>query len=161
MTVRSTRHHTLLHNPTILRTKTFFVPAWHPRQIYCCMPARSTRHHTLLHNSTIIHTKTFFAPACHPHKKILSTSKYDSKTNSSGNISLFPYLGLGLELRLRLWLRSNHPRSCNRYKSLHATTLVASYFYFYVLCNYYHTHENRGVLDNPYYSQYYTLTNTG
>ena len=117
------------------------------------MPARSTRHHTLLHNSTIIHTKTFFAPACHPHKKILSTSKYDSKTNSSGNISLFPYLGLGLELRLRLWLRSNHPRSCNRYKSLYATTLVASYFYFYVLCNYYHTHENRGVLDNPYYSQ--------
>ena len=29
---RSTRHHTLVHNPTILHTKTFFAPACHLRQ---------------------------------------------------------------------------------------------------------------------------------
>ena len=79
MSVRSTRHHTLLHNPIILHTKTFFVPACHPRKIYHCITARSTRPHTLLHNPTIIHRKTFFAPACHPRQKISSTSKYDSK----------------------------------------------------------------------------------
>ena len=32
MSARSTQHHTLLHNPTILHTKTFFVPACHPRK---------------------------------------------------------------------------------------------------------------------------------
>ena len=32
MLVSSTRHHTLLHNPKILRTKSFFAPACHPRQ---------------------------------------------------------------------------------------------------------------------------------
>ena len=79
MSVRSTRHHTLLHNPKILHTKTFFVPACHLRKIYRCMTARSTRHHTLLNNPTILHEKIFFAPACHQHQKILSTSKYDFK----------------------------------------------------------------------------------
>ena len=49
MSVRSTQHHTLLPNPTIIHTKTFFTPAFHPRQIYRCMSARSTQHRTLLH----------------------------------------------------------------------------------------------------------------
>ena len=34
MPTRSTRHHTLLHNPMILHTKTFFAPACHPRKKY-------------------------------------------------------------------------------------------------------------------------------
>ena len=55
MSVRSTRHHKILHNPTIIYTKIFFVPACHPRKIYGFVTARSTRHHTLLHNPTIIH----------------------------------------------------------------------------------------------------------
>ena len=37
--------------------------------------------------------------------------------------------------------------------STHATTRVASYFYFYFLRKYYHTHEYGGVLDNTYSSQ--------
>ena len=61
MSVRSTQHHTLLHNPTILHTKTFFALAYHPSQINCCMSSRSTRHHKLLNNPTILHTKKIFA----------------------------------------------------------------------------------------------------
>ena len=89
MSAQSTQHHILLHNPTILHTKTFFAPACHPRKIYCYMTARSTIHHMLLHNTVILHTMTFFALACYPRHKILSTSKYDSKTNPSRKISLF------------------------------------------------------------------------
>ena len=149
ISVRSTRHHTLLHNPPVLNTKTFFAPAFHPRKIYRCMTAQSTRHHTLLHNPTILHTKIIFAPACHPHQKVLPISRYESKTNLSRNISLFPSLGLGFGLGLR----SNKPLTCNWYISLHVTTLVAYYFYFHVLCKHYHTHEDGGVLNNTYYSQ--------
>ena len=61
MSERSTRHHTLLHNPTIIHTKTFSVPACHPRKIYRCIAARSTRYHVLPHNPTILHTKIFCA----------------------------------------------------------------------------------------------------
>ena len=115
-------------------------------KIYCCMSEDSIRNHTVLHNPTIIHTNTFFAPACNLRKKILSkiklwqsplihsrspkmslsTSKYDSNTNSSQNIYLFTYLGL--ELKLGLSLRSNHSLDYNRYISLHATTGVSYYF---------------------------------
>ena len=142
-------------------------------KIYRCMPALSTQHYKLLHTPTILHKMTLFAPFCHLHKKILfekkmshsslihplsphtslSTSNYDSNTNSSRNISLFPYLGLVLALRLRLRLRfrlrlclqlwlwlwlqlwSIQPLTRNRHISLHATPQVADYFYFQVLCN--------------------------
>ena len=82
----STHHHTLLHNPTIINTETFFAPACHMRQIYRCMSAHYTQHYTLLQNPMILHTKTFFAPACHPCKKTSPTSKYVSNKNSSQNI---------------------------------------------------------------------------
>ena len=59
MSVRSTQHHTLLHNLTIIHTKTFFSPACHPCQIYQYMSAHSTRHHTFLHNPMVLHTKKF------------------------------------------------------------------------------------------------------
>ena len=124
MSIRSIWNHTLLHNPTILHTKKFFAPACHPLQIYRCMSARFKRHHTLLHNTMILHMKTFFAPACHPQKKISPTSKYDSKTNSSQNISISPSLGLGLGLR------PMQPLAQNWYKSLQMTTQVDSYLYF-------------------------------
>ena len=39
------------------------------------------------------------------------------------------------------------------YISLHATTRVAYYIYFYVICKSYHTTEDGVVLDNPYSSQ--------
>ena len=40
---------------------------------------------------------------------------------------------------------------------MHVTTLVAYYFYFYALRNYYHANKYGGVLDNPYYLQvFYT-----
>ena len=81
ISVGSTWNYTLLNNPMILHTKTFFMSACHPIQIYCCMSARSTRHHMLLYNPTFLHPKSFFAPACHPRKKILSTSKYVSNTH--------------------------------------------------------------------------------
>ena len=32
MSARSTRHYTLIHNPTILHMKTFFAPSCHPRK---------------------------------------------------------------------------------------------------------------------------------
>ena len=121
------------------------------------MSAQSTRHHKLLNNPTVLHTKTFFAPACHPCQKILSTSKYISDSHLSQNISLFTSLGLGLGLELGLGLGlglwSYQTLACNWYESLHATTRVASYFYFCVFRKYYHTHKDRGVLDNPYLSQ--------
>ena len=55
---------------------------------------------------------------------------------------------IGLVLGLRL--RSNRPLARNRHKSIHATTWVATYFYFEVLRKYYHTHEDGGVLENIY-----------
>ena len=67
---RSTRYHTLIHDPTILDTKTFPAPVCHPRKIYLYMPTRSTRHHTLLHNLTILHTKTFL------YQPVTRTRKY-------------------------------------------------------------------------------------
>ena len=86
MSVRSTWQHTLLQNPTIIHTKTFFAPDCHPRKIYRCMSAQSTRHNTLLQNPTILHTKAFLASACHLRQKILSTSKYVSNTHLSRKI---------------------------------------------------------------------------
>ena len=112
------------------------------------MSPSSTRHHTLLYNNTIQHTKTFFAPAYHPCKKTFSTSKYVSNKYSSQNIPLFTSLGLGLGLGLGL--QPNQRLPCNWYKSLHATTQIFSYFYLYVICKYQHTHEDKGVLENPY-----------
>ena len=67
--VRSTRHRTLIHNPMILHTKTFFAPVCHQQKIYRCVTARYTRHHTLLHDPTILHMKTFLAPTYHPCQK--------------------------------------------------------------------------------------------
>ena len=142
MPERSTRHHTLLHNPTVLQTKKFYTSACHPCKIYHCMLARSTWHHILLHNLTILHMKKKFATACHPRKKIsyqtkLSqyslihprsphmssfTSKYDSNTHSSRKLSFFHYFGLGLQLQLRSRSRSNQPLTLNRYISLHTNT---------------------------------------
>ena len=117
----------------------------------------------------IQHTKTFLVRFFHPGKEISSktklsqslemhpgspqtsffTSKYDLNTNLSRNISIFPSLGLGLGLQLR----SNRPLSRNWYISLRATARVAYYFYFCVLCNYYHTNKYGVVLENIYYSQ--------
>ena len=138
------------------------------QKMYCCMSARSTQHDMLLHNLTILHTNTFFAPACHPRKKILSetklswyslihphffhmsqsTSKYNSNTNQSWKVSLFPFLVLGFGIELWLWLGlrlcSNHPLAHYRYISLHATTRVANYIYLYILHQYYHTNKDRG-----------------
>ena len=73
--VRSTHHHTLLHNPTILYMKIFILQACPPLNIYRCMSASSTKQQTLLHNTTILHTKIFFAPVSHSRKKISYTSK--------------------------------------------------------------------------------------
>ena len=147
----------------------------------------------------IIHTKKCFAPFCRPSRKIsygkklshsslihprlphtsFPTSKYNSNTNQSQNIPLFPYLGLGLglglglqlglrlrlRLRLRLGLRfslrSNKPLDHNRYISIHAIKLVSYYFYFYVLCKYYHTNEDRVVLNNPYSLQLFHTNEDG
>ena len=75
--LQSTRHYRLLHNPTILHTKTFFAPDYHLCQIYRFMSAWSTGHHTLPNNPTILHSKKKFAPACCSHKKISSTSRYN------------------------------------------------------------------------------------
>ena len=73
----------------------------------------------------------------------------------SCNISLFTslvlVLGLVVGLRLGLWFNQRLAR--NRCKSLHTTTWVASYFYFYVLHKYFHTHKDGWVLDNTYSSQ--------
>ena len=149
MTAHSTRLHTLLHNATILHTKTFFVLACHPRKINFCMTAHSTWHHTLLHNPKILHTKTFFAPACHLRQKILSTSKYNSNTHLICNIYLFPFLGLWLVSGLRY----DHTFARNWCKSLHENNWVAYHFYFKVLCNYHHTYKDGGMLDNKYSSQ--------
>ena len=73
------------------------------------------------------------------------------KHTFESEISPFHYLVLGLWLGLGL--QSNQPLTRNRYISLHATTQVDYYFYFYVLCKYYHTNEDKGVLENPYSSQ--------
>ena len=146
-------------------------------KIYRCIPAWFTWHYTRLHNPKILHTKTFFAPACHLGKKISSetkmwqssiihprlphmsspTSIYDSNTNFSKNISLFPYLvlvvvlglGLCLGLGLGLGLLSNQPPARNRYISLHATTWV-TYFFKCVICKYYNNNKDGVLLDNTY-----------
>ena len=52
-----------------------------------------------------------------------------------------------------LGLSANQPLSRNRYKSLHVTTQVAYYFYFYILRKYYQIYKDGVVLDNPYYLQ--------
>ena len=131
--VRSLRHHMLPHNPTIIHPKTFFAPACHLRKIHHRISGHSTRHHTLLHNPMILHTNIFYTPDCQTCQKISSTSKYASNTHSSQKHYLFLSLGLGSRSVLRLGLQSNKPLARNRYKSLHVTTIVASYFYFYVL----------------------------
>ena len=147
-------------------------------KIYRCMSALSIWHYTLLHNPMIIYTKTFFAPPCHLRNKILSetkisqsslihphsphtslsTSKYDLNTNLSRNISLFPYLGLWLGLVFCY----NYPLTHNSYISLHATTWLAYYFYFWVLLKYYHTQTKTGECYKIHIlRKYSTLTNTG
>ena len=135
ISVLSIQHHTLLHNPTIIHTNIYFAPPCHPHHIYGYTSARSTKNHILLHNPAILHTKKCFAPVCHPRKKILSTSKYISNIHLSWTSPLFPYLRFGLGLGLRL--NSNHSITRNWYKSLHATTKVDSYFYFYIICKCY------------------------
>ena len=57
ISVRSIQHHTLLQNPKILHTETFFLPACHQHKIYRCMAAKYTRNNTILHNPTILRTK--------------------------------------------------------------------------------------------------------
>ena len=71
-----TRHHMLLHNPTILYTKKVFTPDCHPR--------KKISSETKISQSSLIHPRS-------PHTSS-STSKYDSNTHSSQNILLFPYL---------------------------------------------------------------------
>ena len=159
VSVRSSRHNMLPHNPTIINLKTFFAPAYHLRKIHLLISRHSTKHHTLLHNPMILHTNIFYRQDCQTCQKISSTSKYVSNTHSSQKHFLFISLGLGSVLRL--WLQSNKPLSRNRYKSLHATTIVDSYFYFYVLHKYCHTHKDGAVLDNPYYSKVLHTTKYG
>ena len=71
MSTRSTRHHMLLHNPTILHTKTFFAPA--------CQPRKKISSNTKLSQSSLIHPRS-------PHTSS-STSKYDSNANPSQKFS--------------------------------------------------------------------------
>ena len=141
MSVRSTRHHTLLHNSTILHTNTFFVLACHPRKIYRYMAARSTRHYTLLHK--IMHLKTFFAPACHPRKKTLPTSKYDSNTHLSRKFLLFFFR---VRVRVTVTVQSaTHPQLVYITTREYTSWLL---FHSYFIRKDYHTHEYREVLDN-------------
>ena len=139
------------------------------------MPESSTWHCIILHNIMVLHTKKLFLQPCYPRKKIssekkllqsslihprsphtsLSNSEYDSNTNLISNVSLFPSLGLVLGLR------SNQPLAHSRYISLHATTRVAYYFYFYLLCKYYQTNEDGGVLENLYYLQVFHTNKDG
>ena len=113
----------LLHNPTILHTKTFFAPAYHPRKIYRCMSGHSTRNHKLLNNPTIIHTKTFL------HQTVTRARKYCPLQNTFqkhirvktfplsllqgqgqgqgyvyGPISYFPTIGINQSARLHGFL---------------------------------------------------------
>ena len=73
MSVCSSRHNMLSHNPTIIHLKTFFAPAYHLRKIHLLISRHSTKHHTLLHNPMILHTNIFYMPDCQTCQKISST----------------------------------------------------------------------------------------
>ena len=53
------------------------------------------------------------------------------------------------------------PRARNRYISIHETTRVDYYFYFYVISKCYHTKKYGGVLGNPYYLQVFHTNKDG
>ena len=134
-----------------------------------------------MHTCKIIHTKTSFAPECHPHKKILSDTKlshsslihqhlphmssFTSKLYSNKNTgkkSPFSFSSVSLGLHLVLWLQTNQALTHNRYISLHTTTHVAYYFfYFYVICKYYHTNKYGCVLEYSYSSQEFNTHKDG
>ena len=56
---------------------------------------------------------------------------------------------------------SNQPLAHNKYKPIHSNTRVASYFYLYIIYKYYITHEDGGVLDNPYSLQVLHINEDG
>ena len=159
MPAGSTQHYILLHNPTILHTQTFFAPVCH--SLKKISSEKKLSHSSLLqpralHTSSStsidsINSDNFILSL--NTKKYIQTKQVDSNTNSSRNIPLFPSLWIWLGLGLDLGLGSNKPLARSRYISLHATMLVAYYFYLYILCKYFHTNKDGGVFDHPCSSQ--------
>ena len=155
MSLCSTQHHTLLHNPTIIHTKKCFAPACNSRKIYRCTSELPTQHHTLLHNPTILHMKKFlWQPVTRAEKYVQDkTVIFFNATPTLASHVIVHFRKKSNSLGLGLGLQYNNKIAWNRYISLHKTTRFAYYFYFYVLCNLYHTNKQRVLLDNPYYSQ--------
>ena len=128
----STQHHRILHYPTILHMKTFFVPFYHPRKK---ISSKSKLSHSSLINPRALYTiqsnseyyskidsiKSERFPLGQNINKLIQPKQVDSNKNLSRIFSLFLFsrlwLGLGLGLRLRLW--SNNPLARSRYVSLH------------------------------------------
>ena len=103
MPTGSTQHYTLLNNPNILHTKTFFEPACHPSKKISSETKLS--HYSLLHphalqassstykySSNIYSIKLDHSPLGRNINKSIQPKQVDSNTNFSQNISLFPSL---------------------------------------------------------------------
>ena len=153
----STRHCILIHNPMVIHMKKNFTTA---RHLHKKISSKKKLSHSLLLHPQVLHTPSSTSidsiKLDHFHlggniNKSIQPKQVDSNTNSSWNISVFPYLGLGLWLGLVLC--SNHPLSHSRYISLQSTTKVTYYLYLYVLREYHHTNKCGGVLDHPCSSQ--------
>ena len=126
----STLHYTLLNTPTIIHTKTFFVPSCHPR--------KKILSETKLSHSSLIHPRALHTPSSNskydskidsiksdhsplgrlinesiqPHIRVGSFSswsnhkQFDSTTNSNRNISPFYFFKFRVRVRVRIWVQS-------------------------------------------------------
>ena len=129
MSVRFTQHHTLLHNPTILHMKICFSQTV-TRARYTAICQHAPHYIIRFYINLLFYIQLFSPrqPVTRPRK--IFHFKIGFKHTSELNNYLITSLGLGLGL----WLQSNQTLTPNWYTSLHATTRVSSYFYFYVLC---------------------------
>ena len=120
MSVRSTQHHTLLHNPTIIHMKNCLRQLeTRTRYTAVCQndPHDMIRFYIIL--QFYIRRHFLRQPITRAIKYFQLQNKFQH-THLSWNVSFFLYVGIGIGLGLRY----NQALTRNQYKSLHTTTLV-------------------------------------
>ena len=146
ITARSTRHHTLLHNTTILHTKTFFGTVIRARytNIWQHTPQEIIRLYIIL---------WFYIQRNFPHQSVTKFRKYCPLQNmiqTHIQVVTFPFLIFRVTVRVSVsvtFQSATRPQLVNITQREYMNCLL---FYFYVICKYYHTHEDRWVFNNPY-----------
>ena len=120
------------------------------------MTAHSKIHHTPQHNPTILNTKTFLRQ---PVTRAIKYHPIQNMIQTHIQVVTLPFYFFRVAVTVRFTVHSS-TRAQLVYITPHDYT-SCFFFYFYVLCKYYHTHEEGGVLDNPYSLQVYHASKDG